>query len=96
MKNVLFFLGMVGIGLFASSTYMARRRSSLPTFGDLLDLNAASEEELIALKGIGPVLASRILENRPYATKIDLISRRVIPDGAYEQIKYLVTVGHAA
>jgi hypothetical protein len=99
MKKFLFLLGAVGIGIFVSSTYIARRRAleyAASDFDDLLDLNDASEAELIALSGIGPVLAVRILENRPYATKIDLISRRIIPDANYEQIKHLVTCGHAA
>jgi DNA uptake protein ComE-like DNA-binding protein len=99
MKKVLIFLGMVGVGAFLSSTYLARRRAVAArdaVSADLIDLNDASEEELAALMGIGPALALRILENRPYATKIDLIGRRVIPDANYEQIKRYVCVGHAA
>jgi DNA uptake protein ComE-like DNA-binding protein len=58
----------------------------------LLDLNSATLFELKELSGIGEVLAGRIIENRPYMTKIDLIGRRVIPDSAYEEIKHSVTV----
>lgn len=62
----------------------------------LLDLNSATLFELKELSGIGEVLASRIVENRPYITKIDLIGRRVIPDSAYEAIKHSITVRRAA
>ena len=62
----------------------------------LLDLNSATIFELKELKGIGDALAARIVENRPYTTKIDLVGRRVIPDNAYEVIKHSITVRHAA
>ena len=69
-----------------------KRRPSHWTSEGLLDLNSASQEELQNLKGIGPVLAERIVENRPYLTKIDLVGRMVIPDAAYEAIKHDITV----
>ena len=62
----------------------------------LLDLNSATIFELKELRGIGDALAARIVENRPYTTKIDLVGRRVIPDSAYEVIKHSITVGHVA
>ena len=62
----------------------------------LLDINSATIFELKELQGIGDALAARIVENRPYTTKIDLVGRRVIPDGAYEVIKHSITVRHAA
>ena len=62
----------------------------------LLDLNSATLLELKELDGIGDALGARIIENRPYLTKIDLVSRRVIPDAVYAMIKHSVTVKHAA
>ncbi len=62
----------------------------------MIDLNLASEKELLELKGIGEVFAARIVENRPYATKLDLVGRRVVPTAAYEMIKDAVTVTHVA
>ena len=66
------------------------------TSDGLLDLNSASLLELKELNGIGDALAARIVENRPYLSKIDLVGRRVIPDAAYELIKHSITVNHAA
>lgn len=39
-----------------------------------VDINTADEEELTAIPGIGPVLAQRVIEARPY-TSIDDVSR---------------------
>jgi DNA uptake protein ComE-like DNA-binding protein len=55
--------------------------------GGVLDLNDATEEELQELSGIGPALSTRIVENRPYRNKLELVSRMVIPEAAYERIK---------
>lgn len=73
-----------------------RMRSRHRSDDGLLDLNSATIFELKELKGIGDALAVRIVENRPYTTKIDLIGRRVIPDNAYEVIKHSITVTHVA
>src|SRR5438477_12191405 len=59
-----------------------RRELSHRTADGLLDLNSASQQELAALKGIGAALAERIVENRPYLSKIDLVSRMIVPDSA--------------
>ncbi len=37
-----------------------------------VNVNTASEPELEALPGIGPALAARIIESRPYANTADL------------------------
>jgi DNA uptake protein ComE-like DNA-binding protein len=58
----------------------------------LLDLNDATEEELQELSGIGPALSARIVENRPYRNKLELVSRMVIPEATYERIKDQITV----
>lgn len=40
--------------------------------GERLDPNTASREELMRLPGVGPVMAGRIIEGRPYAKLEDL------------------------
>jgi DNA uptake protein ComE-like DNA-binding protein len=74
----------------------SKRRFRHRSEDGLLDLNSATVFELKDLTGIGDALANRIIENRPYLTKIDLVGRRVIPDGTYNQIKHSVTVRRAA
>ena len=53
----------------------------------LVDINAASAEELDRLPGVGPVRAKAIISHRPYSGKDDLIQRKIIPQNVYDQIK---------
>jgi DNA uptake protein ComE-like DNA-binding protein len=96
MKRALLFLSALGYGAFAASILMRRGRRTKQTASGLIDLNSASEKELLQLKGIGEVFAARIVENRPYANKLDLVGRRVVPVAAYEMIKDAITANRAA
>ena len=96
MKNFLMFLGIAGLGLYLASNLEARSRRRQRGDEDLLDLNEATLDLLKSLHDLGDELAERIIENRPYATKIDLIGRMIIPEETYELIKHEITVRHAA
>ena len=54
--------------------------------GGLVDINAASAEELDKLPGVGPARAKAIISH-PYNGKDDLVHRKVIPQNVYDQIK---------
>lgn len=54
---------------------------------ELIDINTASAEELQTLKGVGDVHAKKIIENRPYKGKDELVSKNVIPQATYNKIK---------
>jgi competence protein ComEA len=62
---------------------------------ELVDLNKASEQELDALKGIGPATAKKIIENRPYKS-VDELSKAGLSDKTIQDLKPFVTVGSAA
>ena len=53
----------------------------------LLDLNTATEKELQSIKGIGPVLAARIIAGRPYKTVDDLLKVKGIGQKKLEKIR---------
>jgi competence protein ComEA len=52
-----------------------------------IDINSASAEELQKLPGIGDALSKKIVENRPYKRKDELVQKKVIPGPTYEKIK---------
>ena len=52
-----------------------------------LDINSASADELKAVKGIGEADAKKIVENRPYKTKDELVQKKVVPKATYDRIK---------
>ena len=56
-----------------------------------LDINSASKEELDALPGIGEAYAQKIIDNRPYRTKRDLVAKKVIPQSTYDKIQDRIT-----
>jgi len=64
-----------------------------PSPQSLLDLNTASKKELQSIKGIGPVLAERIIDGRPYRTVDDLLKVKGIGPKKLENIRPYFVVG---
>ena len=101
-----FFAGLGAAGLFSYLYPRMRgtqrvevkvwRSGESSPLRELIDLNVATEEELQELAGIGPALAGRIVENRPYRAKLDLVSRMVIPEAVYNRIKDEIGVSDEA
>ena len=56
----------------------------------LLDINSASEADLKQLPGIGDAYSSKIVQNRPYRAKNQLVQKKVIPQATYDKIKDLI------
>jgi gas vesicle protein len=50
-------------------------------------INDWPEDRLIAINGIGPVLASRIIANRPYKNDVDLMESKILPPSAIEALR---------
>ncbi len=73
-----------------STTKESRNPFNIPNMP--LDLNSASQKELESLPGIGPVLARRIMDARPYEEVDDLLRVEGIGAKRLEQLKPHVTV----
>jgi DNA uptake protein ComE-like DNA-binding protein len=72
-----------------AKSHAATHHAAKPA-ADLVDLNSATNEQLMALPGIGDAYAKKIVDNRPYKAKSDLVHKHVIPSAEYSKIKALV------
>ncbi|OGA68806.1 MAG: hypothetical protein A3F77_07885 [Betaproteobacteria bacterium RIFCSPLOWO2_12_FULL_67_28] len=52
-----------------------------------IDINSAGKAQLKKLPGIGDAEADGIIAGRPYRSKADLATRKILPTGIYLQIK---------
>src|SRR3989344_1236412 len=57
-----------------------------------VNINTATQAELEALPGIGPVTASKIISDRQYQGIEDLLNRKVVSKAVFEKIKDLLVV----
>lgn len=58
----------------------------------LININTATQKELESLWGIGPVYAQNIIEQRPYSSVEELLTKKVIRKNIYEKNKDTLTV----
>lgn len=53
----------------------------------LIDINSASTKDLQTLKGIGAARAEAIVKGRPFKGKDDLLTKKIVPENVYNDIK---------
>ena len=54
--------------------------------GPLAVLNTASREELMNMRGIGPLLADRIVEGRPFMSTQQVVERGILPANLLDEL----------
>jgi Helix-hairpin-helix motif len=94
--KVLSFLGAVGLGIFSGAWIIASRRRRQTGVSSLMDgpavnINQASQQEIMRVLGLDAEIAERIVEQRPYPSKIDLLGRMVVPEEIYNSIKHRIS-----
>lgn len=75
--------------LLLNNTDISQKATSPQT---KVSINTASAAELDSLEGIGETRAKKIIENRPYNTIEDLITKKIIYKSTYEKIKDDITL----
>ena len=66
---------------------LAKKKAPPSAPEKLVDLNRADRKELMTLPGIGSAEATKIIANRPYLTKTELVTKQVLPTGPYLSLK---------
>jgi DNA uptake protein ComE-like DNA-binding protein len=94
-------LGLVGgaaaaqLGAKPSIVHAMMAQAAPAASANLVDINSASKADLSALPGIGDVYSQKIIDGRPYNTKTDLVSRKIIPSATYAKIRAKIIANHA-
>ena len=84
------FAGLAVLLLAAGSPAFGAEKAK----GDKVDLNSASQSELEALPGVGPAIAKKIIDNRPYSS-VSGLSKAGVPAGTIAKLRGLVKAGRA-
>lgn len=73
----------------------AKAAKAVAAMKEKLDINSATKDQLDAIPGIGKAYSEKIIGGRPYRTKRDLVTKKIIPQSLYEKIKDQIIAHHS-
>ena len=78
-----------------SAQQASQPMASSAASSEKIDINSATKDQLTALPGIGSAYSQKIIDGRPYHSKRDLLTRKIVPKSTYEGIQEKI-VAHRA
>jgi competence protein ComEA len=72
-----------------------KKMSAKAPAAPMIDINSASKEDLMKLAGIGDAIADKIIAGRPYTSKVQLESKKIVTRAEYAKIRAHVTAKQA-
>lgn len=72
----------------------AKAAPAAATKQELIDINTATEAQLSTLPGIAKARSEAIIKGRPYKGKDELVSKKIIPESVYKDIKDKIIAHH--
>ena len=110
MKRTLMPLAALALGAALASPTFAGTQTTAPAThpkshpathaampaANLVDLNAATEAQLVALPGVGEAYAKKIIAGRPYKSKDELVHRKIVPESVYKEFSEKVVAHHSS
>jgi competence protein ComEA len=92
LLTLLVTVSLVAVPAFAQGKSTDKKAEPSTSKGDtkskteLIDINSATKQQLMTLPGIVDAYAQKIIDNRPYHGKNDLVQKNIIPKATYDKI----------